>query len=480
MGAKQATTQVRVSPEQRRAAAGQYERANQVVTTGNFDYGIQLLLNCCKIDPGNLVYRQTLRKTERTKYKNNMRGSSLAFLTTMFPRMKLAKAMHAQNYLRVLELGERILLSNPWDTSAQLAMAEAFRNLGLLDLAIWTLDQARHVNPDNVKVNRALALAYEERGNYAAAISLWDAVRKANPRDSEAHDKMKDLAASATIAKGKYEENIQKNISPISSALEETKSDEDINAATKSHPVAERANREVANLQARIDADPKDVHAYVQLATFYRRRDQFDKAREILQQGLQPTGNHFEVAIELADLEIEPFRKNLEVADEKLKKKPDNEKVLGIRAKLVREISARELDIIRQKADRYPTDMNYRFEMGVRLLRVGKIDEAIRELQQARNDPRLQGSALTYLGYCFKERKNWRLAQRNFEEALSLLSPTEEQLRKEIMFELAKGYAEAGDLGRAVEQGYELANLDFCYRNIGQLIDEWQSRLQQA
>ena len=38
--------------EQRRAAAGQFERANQVVATGNFDYGIGLLLTCCKLDPG--------------------------------------------------------------------------------------------------------------------------------------------------------------------------------------------------------------------------------------------------------------------------------------------------------------------------------------------------------------------------------------------------------------------------------------------
>ena len=52
--------------EQRRAAAGQFERANQVVATGNFDYGIGLLLTCCKLDPGNLIYRQALRRMPDT------------------------------------------------------------------------------------------------------------------------------------------------------------------------------------------------------------------------------------------------------------------------------------------------------------------------------------------------------------------------------------------------------------------------------
>ena len=57
------------SPEHRRVAAGQFERANQVIATGNFDYGIQLLLTCCKLDPANLVFRQALRKTEKIKFK---------------------------------------------------------------------------------------------------------------------------------------------------------------------------------------------------------------------------------------------------------------------------------------------------------------------------------------------------------------------------------------------------------------------------
>ena len=50
------------SPEQRRAAAGQFERAKQVLVSENYDYAIQLLMTCCKLDPANLTYRQTLRQ----------------------------------------------------------------------------------------------------------------------------------------------------------------------------------------------------------------------------------------------------------------------------------------------------------------------------------------------------------------------------------------------------------------------------------
>jgi tetratricopeptide (TPR) repeat protein len=470
----------RPSPEQRRVAAGQFERANQVITTGNHDYGIQLLLTCCKIDPGSIIYRQKLRQAVKTKYKNNLHGSSLAGLATVGTKMRLRKALRREDYLKVLEYGEQVLVHNPWDTSAQLAMAQAFEALGLLDLAVWTLDQARQKDAMDAKVNRALAVLYEKRGNFTQAMALWQLVRKADPKDLEAQHKAKDLAASATIARGRYEEAIQNNNQQMETAAEHPAMAQTQQVDAPASPPEDRNAKEAAVLRGRIQADPSNANTYLQLANLYRKSDQPDRARAVLQEGLVPTRQHFELAITLAELEIEPFRQNLTVTEDKLRRDPDDQELANIRTRLQKEINNRELNLFRQKAERYPTEMNHRFELGVRLLQAGQTDEAIKELQAARSDPRLHGRSLVYLGYCFKSRNNWRLAQRNFEESLQHLPANEVSLRKEIMFQLAQGYAESGDLGRAIEQGYELANLDFGYHDIGRLIDEWQEKMQQA
>src|SRR2546423_5439125 len=102
------------SPEHRRVAAGQFERANQVISTGNFDYGIRLLLSCCKLDPANLIYRQALRRTEKTKYKNNLKGSALAGVTSLATKAKIKNAKRTRDFVKVLEYGEDILVRNPW------------------------------------------------------------------------------------------------------------------------------------------------------------------------------------------------------------------------------------------------------------------------------------------------------------------------------------------------------------------------------
>src|SRR5262249_42784770 len=164
-----------------------------------------LLVTCCKLDPRNLVYRQTLRKTEKAKYKNNMHGSKLALVTTQASRARLKTAKVKGDYVRMLECAEEILTRNPWDTGAQLDMAEAADALGLIDLAVWTLEQARQKDPKDVRVNRSLAHVYEKRGNFTQAIALWELVRSVDPTDSEAQNKVKNLAASDTIVRGHYE-----------------------------------------------------------------------------------------------------------------------------------------------------------------------------------------------------------------------------------------------------------------------------------
>jgi tetratricopeptide (TPR) repeat protein len=481
------------SPEHRRVAAGQFERANQVIATGNFDYGIRLLLSCCKLDPANLIYRQALRRTEKTKFKNNMRGSWHARISSLPLRTKVTAALGARAYVKVLDLGEQILARNPWDTGAQVSMAEAADALGLLDLAVWSMEQARHKDPRDASVNRFLARLYEKRGNFAQAIALWELVRRADPSDVEAQDKSKDLAASETIARGRYDDVAARNEAnpptpdegTATRARVATPQGGEVKAVRGRQPTpnpdvppAERGAREAAQVRARIEADPSNANAYLQLASLYRKNGQIDQARQTLQDGLGPTANAFEIAVELADLDIEAFRRDLVLTEERQRAAPQDEELRQIRLGLMREINSRELELYRRKADRYPTEMAHRYELGVRLLRAGQVDEAIRELQAARSDPRQHWRSLMYLAYCFKTRNNWRLAKRNFEECLKTLPSNEVSTRKEVLFQMAQGSAEAGDLAAAVEMAHELANLDFAYKDIGRLLDEWQSRLE--
>ncbi|HEY1378099.1 MAG TPA: tetratricopeptide repeat protein [Gemmataceae bacterium] len=457
------------SPEHRRIAAERFEHARRAINTDNYDYAVQLLLTCCKLDPANLVYRQELRKNQKARHKNNLRGGFFAFLTTAKPKTKLKAAKRGRDHLRVLEHGEQVLTRNPWDTGTQLDMAAAAAAAGLLDVAIFILTQAREKDPKDATVNRALARLLEKRGNFTEAIKLWELVKQKDPSDAEAVHKAKDLAASETIQRGHYEKVVTDDSPVVRMARE-----------AQAAAAADRVAHEADALKARIDADPTQPAAYLQLAALHRRQGRNEDAAAVLHQGLGPTGRDFQIQVELAELELEPFRKNLALTDEQLKADPEDEELRKVRLRLLKEINTRELELLRLKSDRAPGDLGLRLDLGVRLMRAGQMEAAIGELQQVRKDPKLLGKAAMYLGFCFKNRNNWRLAERNFRDALKNLPPSEDASRKEVMFQLATGTADAGDLAAAVDLGHELANLDYLYRDIGRLLDEWQSKLQKA
>jgi serine/threonine protein kinase len=189
------------NPEYRRIVAGQFERARQVVALGNYDYAIHLLLSCCKLDPANLTYRQALRQTEKAKYRNNRRGSRFFWFTTLTARTRLKAAQKGRQYLKVLEQGEQVLARNPWHLPTQMDMGAAALALGLDNLAVWILEQAREKDSLDANLNRTLARLYETRGQLPQAIALWELVRQADPADAEAPQKITNLAATDTIAR---------------------------------------------------------------------------------------------------------------------------------------------------------------------------------------------------------------------------------------------------------------------------------------
>ena len=370
--------------------------------------------------------------------------------------------------MKVLEHGERILTRNPWDVGAQMDMAEAAEVLGLLDLAIWNLEQARQKQAFDVHLNRALAHLYEKRGNFTQAIALWELIRKVKPGDIEAQHKIKDLAADDTIARGQYHATLNSGEETSRGAAGADRRDgaeegqhgrnaggvvvaragvrrrrrpralaQPEQRSAEVPVVKDRLEREAAPLRGRLKDDPTSPYLYLQLAAVYRRGDESRQGAHGPQEGLGPTGNAFELSLELADLDIEPFRRNLAITEEKLKAEPDNAELRRLRTRLRKEINTRELDLHRQKADRYPTEMGHRYEVGVRLLR-GRPDR--------RGHPRIAGGrrrSAASLAIAAVPRPLLQGAQQlaaggaQFRGGLKSLPAGEMNNRKEILYELA-------------------------------------------
>src|SRR5262249_52483192 len=155
------------------------------------------------------------------------------------------------------------------------------------------------------------ALVYQKRGNFMQAMALWGLVLKARPSDAEAQQKLSDLAVHDTIRRGNYETAAGvKPETPAGADEQETLPAPAAAPAPRPTPpvgsprLSDRAGGSAADpLRRRIEANPTDAKGYLHLASYHRRAGDYAQARAALQEGLGPTGNSFDLIVELAELE---------------------------------------------------------------------------------------------------------------------------------------------------------------------------------
>lgn len=198
------------NPEHARVAAAQFLHAQQVIGAGNFDYAAHLLRSCCKLHPGNLIYRQALRHIHAKLAERGPRRRWFGWLRALSAKARLKAALKACDDFKVLDHGEELLGHNPADVGTQLDMAEAADRLGFYHVALWILEYAwGRKKSQTPALARALARLYEKYGFYNQAVAVWKLLMRRNPADQEASRKVKELAAHETIVRGRYQEKVE-------------------------------------------------------------------------------------------------------------------------------------------------------------------------------------------------------------------------------------------------------------------------------
>jgi tetratricopeptide (TPR) repeat protein len=146
---------------------------------------------------------------------------------------------------------------------------------------------------------------------------------------------------------------------------------------------------------------------------------------------------------------------------------------------MLAEVNRRETEVFAARCDRYPNNTGYRYELGVRLRRAANYGEAIKYLQQAKNDPKRKAMANFELGECFRLIKQYPLSIGAYEAALESLSNRDEEVKKQALYWAGKvALLGTKDLERADKLLNALAGMDFSYKYLSVLLDKLQQMRQ--
>jgi tetratricopeptide (TPR) repeat protein len=211
-----------------------------------------------------------------------------------------------------------------------------------------------------------------------------------------------------------------------------------------------------------LKAEPGKKDLWVKKAETHRRLAElgndgaeYTKAREALEKAQEIDSFDFNLVIKLGDVMIEEHKnyiRQLQAAGQDATEATQN-------------LLQLEVDEYRKRAERQPTEMSHKFNLGSRLLKLGQIEAAASEFQRTVNDPRFRLKSYKFLGFCFAKKNMVDLAVKNYS---SYLTTTEDLLSddsKEVRYLRGRIYEQGGKTNEAIADYSTLVEMDLAYKD---------------
>lgn len=447
-----------MSPAERNRLQQLFQKGNQASSQGQYDYATDMFQSCVTLDPANRMYALNLLNNLFKKYNNNKKGSKMAAISGMGAKASLKKARVSKDWTGVIKAGVEVLKLNPWDVSALCDMAQACEQLDHRDAQLVYLKVALDANPKDAEVNRLCGRALGAVGQYDQASTCWSRVLQMKPGDVEATKAIGDLAVEKTINRGGYQD------------AETTKDVKQVRAADEPRP-GEKVLSPEEKLEKLIAKNPAEVANYVELADLYLRQDQLAEAEAVFARALEASGGDQMIRERHEDTQLRRGRQQLLIAEKKAAEE-GSEEAVELAKRMKSELNRLEMDVYRSRAERYPTNLNYKYELGMRLKAAGQYSDAIQMLQMARGDSKRKAQVHVDLGECFQHIKQWKLALNNYEEAVNSISDLSSDIGKLALYRA--GVIAFHQKNRELAEKYltELAGIDFGYRDVAKWLDK--------
>lgn len=484
-------TQHLVSPALRRKLQRCYEHGTRLVAEAkdqryDFDYAHTMFAECVVGDPGNLVYVEAFLDNLQRKYDNNKKGGRLIGFGG---RGAIKKAISKQDWGEVLRLGPDVLRSNPWDVVTLRAMAQACQAYRYNEVELRYLKNALDANPKDIEVNKHCARSLARMGQFDQAIACWHRIEDLRPNDREAPEMISSLSVERhRLAAGYAGDEVKAVVTTrisAGTARAQTPSAPAPAVAARSTPTRvpaadsdrEGRRREIQlterqRLEQVVADKPVDVEGYLQLAHLHSREGRHRDAEKVLEKALPISGNDPKVRRQLEDTMILRTKEQLTIAQQRAAAKNTDEShelVEQIRSNLNR----LELDIYERRSRESPRDLTWKFEVALRLKRLGSYGEAIKQFQEVRGSVPHRVLSTIEIGECLQHIRQYAKALQCYQMAVEAAGSESELENKKL------AHYRAGTLAQGLRQDdvarlhlQEVLRLDPAYRDARDRLDK--------
>ncbi len=431
----------------------------------NHGYAVQLLLPVLKSHPEFLDGRKLVRQAEIAKTG----GKKPLLSTASISAMKI-QGMVKKDPLAAMDAIEKALESEPRNPQLNQLLKEAAMAANMPETAAFALETVLDGAPKDIKLMHELARFYMESGLPEKALALYQKITAISPNDLAAIKGTKDAAASNSMQKGGWDKE--------ETSYRDLIKDKDQAVALEQQSRVVRSDEMLDNLlaelHAKAEAEPGSVDTARRIAELYEQKEDYEQAANWFNYAAALSNNSDAALVRKAsDLQIRQFDNAISSREEFIAANPDTPESAQYIAELEDLRAQRDVlrvDAARRRVEQNPTDLQFRFELGEILVSMKKWQEAIPELQKARQNPNVRLRAMTLLGQCFTSRSMLDLAAKTLADAASEITAMD-SLKKEITYNLALVYEQMGQKEKSLENLKQIYEVDYGYRDVAARVE---------
>jgi tetratricopeptide (TPR) repeat protein len=446
-----------------------YTKAAEAAQRDNFDYATTLFCQVLEREPALFECRKALREAQARKSA----GASSGFFKKMIsgagasPQIARAKMVLHKNPAEAMAIAEQVLNNDAANSYAHRIIVDAAQALELPQTAVLSLEMLVRQSPKDKNLVMEFANTVAETGgNTDVAERALDDLIRSSPYDPDLQQAQKNLSAHKTLDQGGYNAlaDGEGSFRDVLKNKEEAVSLEQEQRVQKTEDVAERLIKEY---ETRLQSEPENLKLLRSLAELYTQKNQFAQALELygrIKQSDLASDASLDRAI--ADTTVRQF--DYQIAQLNPFEEGNAEKVAALNA----EKQNYQLAECKTRAEKYPTDLAIRFELGQMYFNAGKIGEAIAEFQKAQGNPNKRLASMSYLAQCFAKRKMFDLAAKTLQNAIKE-KPGFDDEKKDLTYQLGCVLESMGKKEEAIEQFKIIYESDIGYKDVSAKVDAY-------
>lgn len=435
-----------------------FDHARTLHEATNFGYAMNMWVRGLRFEPTNMGGMEGFFNSSAKFFTENAKGEKEeTFKQTL---KDVGGRSDVDKYLTSLVQWS----SHPTDPAYAVKAMEQASNLGLPEPAVWIAERAmgaavRDKKPRKEHLISAMKVL-QKFEKFEMAVKAGEAAVRIDPTDAALASEVKNLSAEWTTRRGGFDQTGQEG--GFRSNLRDAQKQREIEEQGRVVTTEETLARLVASARADYETSPNDRPNALKFIDALLKRGQSEDEEEAFKIASAWFEKSKEYRFrETADsIRVKQLRRRAAKLKAEADKSADPE-VKQAAVNAAKDFMRAEIQSLQGQVEAYPTDLTRKFELAQRYYRIGKYEEAIALLQEAKGDAKNKSKVLTYLGMSF-QKIGWNdEAIETIRQAMQNLQVGDEAAEMELKYALMEALLERAKEQSALadaEEAYKLAS----------------------